>query len=820
MDSSGAVVAGATVRLEKEDGRLVESTKSGPNGSFHFNLPSPGSYQIEVTQEGFNPFKTTVTIGPRGPAPLRVVLSVANLSQSITVGGSDLQAGPAASENLDVIQMDQQLIQNLPTLGQDVVGAATELLDSASLGTEGASVVVDGLETEEQGVSASAIQEVRINQNPYSAEYFRPGHGRIEIITKPGTTEYHGAFNFLLRDHWLDARNAFAATRPSEQRRIYEGNLSGPIGKDGKSSFLFTANREEDNLQAIVFAQTPAGLEQNNYSTPSRGTELSARYNRQIGQDGSLSIRYEYGERSAMGQGVGGFTLPEAASDWSERRHHIYFNEKAVLSSTLINDFSMRLGHHDSSTTSRLEGQSRVVVLDSFTGGGAQADDHTTQTHFQLNDMLSWAHGKHMIKTGISVPDLRRRGANNLNNRDGTFYFSSLEDYEQGRPFSFTVQQGDGRLVFWQKSLGLFLQDDIRLRSNLSVGVGLRYDWQNYLDDHDNLAPRLSIAYAPGSHKTVLRAGAGIFYDRTGPGAIGDSLLYDGLHLHQIILSNPLYPDPFFSNETIATEPSNLVRFAEDLGTPETIQYSAGVERQLAKSTTLTLNYLGGTGLRLFRSRDVNAPLPLVYLRPNPDFGVIRQLESSGRQRQNAVEIGLRGKVTRFFNGMIRYNVGRTYNDTDGINSLPPNSYDLSREWARPEWDSLHRFHVMGTFQPGKWFNLGIRFSMHSGHPYNLTTGRDENRDGFATDRPTGVARNILQGPATARLDLRWSKDFLLRHDQKPNGPAFSVGLDAFNVLNHVNYSKIVGNLSSPFFGMPVASQPARRLQVVLRLRF
>jgi len=206
-----------------------------------------------------------------------------------------------------------------------------------------------------------------------------------------------------------------------------------------------------------------------------------------------------------MGQGVGGFILPEAASDWSERRHHIYFNEKAVLSSALINDFSMRLGHHDSSTTSRLEGQSRVVVLDSFTGGGAQADDHTTQTHFQFNDVLSWAHGKHMIKTGISVPDLRRRGSNNLNNRDGTFYFSSLEDYEQRRPFSFTVQQGDGRLVFWQKSLGLFLQDDIRLRSNLSVGVGLRYDWQNYLDDHDNLAPRLSIAYAPGSHKTKAR---------------------------------------------------------------------------------------------------------------------------------------------------------------------------------------------------------------------------------------------------------------------------------------------------------------------------
>src|SRR5262249_175285 len=150
--------------------------------------------------------------------------------------------------------------------------------------------------------------------------------------------------------------------------------------------------------------------------------------------------------------------------------------------------------------------------------------------------------------------------------------------------FSFTAQQGDGKLIFWQESLGLFFEDDIRFRSNLSVGFGIRYDWQNYLADHDNLAPRLSLAYAPGNGKTVLRAGAGVFYYRTGPQAIGDSLLYDGLHLHQVLLSDPNYPDPFSSSGTIGTEPSNLVQFAPDLATPYIVQYGAGVERQVAKS--------------------------------------------------------------------------------------------------------------------------------------------------------------------------------------------------------------------------------------------
>jgi len=82
------------------------------------------------------------------------------------------------------------------------------------------------------------------------------------------------------------------------------------------------------------------------------------------------------------------------------------------------------------------------------------------------------------------------------------------------------------------------------------------------------------------------------------------------------------------------------------------------------------------------------------------------------------------------------------------------------------------------------------------------------------------LPRDTLEGPGATRLDLRWSKDFLLGHDQKPNRPAFTLGLDAFNVLNHVNYTTLVGNLSSPFLSTPVASQPARRLQLLLRFRF
>ena len=170
-------------------------------------------------------------------------------------------------------------------------------------------MIVDGLEATRAGVSASAIQEVKINQNPYSAEYSRPGRGRIEIITKPGSQEYHGTFNFLFRDYHLNAREPLAIIRPPEQRRIFEGSLTGPVGRSQETSFLISANREEEDTQAIVFGIGPAGLIQANVATPQRNTELTARMTHQFASNHLVSIRGVYTDRTIQNQGVGGEQL-------------------------------------------------------------------------------------------------------------------------------------------------------------------------------------------------------------------------------------------------------------------------------------------------------------------------------------------------------------------------------------------------------------------------------------------------------------------------------------------------------------------------------
>jgi carboxypeptidase family protein/TonB-dependent receptor-like protein len=825
LNTNEEVIPGASVTLRRKDASMPPAVApSDARGLFRFSRVASGSYEIEIQKNAFKPAVIQFTVGARAPAPLRVTLAIADLREEIAVDDRSGNVNANTSENLDVVKLDRDALNNLPVLGNDVISALANLVDASSTGSGGANVLVDGLETTRK-VPANMVQEVRINQNPYSAEFARPGRGRIEVITKAGATEYHGEFGFIFRDSRLDARNAFALERPPEQRRIFEGALTGPLGRGKKTSFFFNGNREEEDLQALVFARTPAGLVSENVATPQRQSEFSFRVNHQVSEKSTYSIRFDFTEDSSRNDGVGGFNLQEAGADSRDGEHQIFFTHRKIISPKLINELTLRAGHEYSRTRSVRPGIPRLIVQDAFTGGGGQADRRTTENHVQLNEIISWTQGKHLVRAGLNVPDISRRGFSDQTNFGGTFAFTTLEDYLNNRPFLYSINRGAGHLAFWQKEFGLFAQDQIMARSNFSIALGLRYDKQNFLGDKNNFSPRLSFAYSPDKkRKTVLRGGAGIFYDRTGIGPIADKLRFDGLRLRQVNILNPGYPDPISSGSPLAAQPSAIFRFAPDLRSPYTLQFSMGVERQLAKSLTLAANYINTHGVKLFRSRDVNAPPPPYLQRPDPAIGVLRELESAGRSETHALELLLRGKISRFFNGTVQYTLGRAYNNTGGINARLANNYDLTGEWSRADFDERHRFNLLGAIKAGDWFDLGMTVALTSGRPYSLTIGRDDNQDTIANDRPLGVRRNSLQGPGAATIDLRWSKEFFLKAAKKgkktDEGPTVKVGLSAFNVVNRVNYTGYVGNQSSPFFGLPVAARPARRVQLNINFSF
>ena len=320
---------------------------------------------------------------------------------------------------------------------------------------------------------------------------------------KPGSQEYHGTGNFIFRDSALDAKNAFAAVKAPEQRRIAEGFLSGPVGHSDKTSFMLSLRANADDTQAIVFAQGPAGPIQQNVPAPYRDVLAAGTLNHQRGENTTMSLTLSYQDQIRHNQGVGGVTLPSAGTNWNFVEQSLFYTQQTIVTPKLLNQFRLFVGQEFEPTTSVIPAP-KLIVLDAFTGGGAQGDTLRTEHHFTLTEMVTWSSGRNTVKGGVNIPDWSRRRFDDNTNMKGTFYFSSLADYNAGRPYSFIQQVGNGHVAFLEKVIGFFIQDEIRFSPRLSASLGLRYDWQNYFHDDNNFGPRASFAFAPRADgKTV-----------------------------------------------------------------------------------------------------------------------------------------------------------------------------------------------------------------------------------------------------------------------------------------------------------------------------
>jgi hypothetical protein len=820
LDPSGASVAGAKVILAGVGGETIGATTTDISGGFRFEKAGQGKYQIRVQAEGFQDFKTEISAGAKAPAPLQIILTIKVQNEVVTVGTTDFspQVTADVSENQNANMLDRATLDRVPVFDQDYITTMSRFLDDSAAGTSGVTLIVNGIEANGPGVTPSAVQEVKINQNPYSARFARPGRARLEITMKGGTPNYHGSVNFMFRDSVFDARNAFAQVKPAEQRRYYEGSLTGPVGKSKKTTFLLSLDRDEEDQQAIVVAQGIQGAIHENVPAPTRHFFGSGRIFHDFTNGDQFWIGYSYEQGSNDNVGVGGNVLPEAGTNTKFLEHEINVSYRHVFSTKWVNQLRFLVGHYDAPIRS-LNENPQIVISGAFTGGGAQADSRRTEYHFDGTDIVTYVSGKHELNFGIDIPDISRRGMDDFTNFSGTYTFASLPDFQAGRPATFLVQRGQGHLVFLETLLSGFIEDTIRLKPNFSITVGTRYYWQNYFhDEPHNLAPRFGFAYAPTKNsKTVIRGGAGVFFDRTGPRPIADLLHFNGVNLQRFIVENPTFP---VTPAELSGVPTSEVVLDPRAKIPYTVQYSIGVERQVTEKSTFSATYVGSRGIDLYRSRDINAPPPPNFLaRPDAALGQARQMESEGYQKSDALELTFRGRPSKYFTGQVQYTLGKTYNNTSGITYFPGNSFFPAADWARSDNDRRHKFDLLGSTQATKLFTVGAALSLYSGKPVNVTTGGDNNRDGVLNDRPAGFTRNTLHGPGMIELDVNLEHDFLLSKTKK-EGPRLTVALNAFNVLNHTNDTTFVGTITSPFFGRAVSAQPPRRMQLNLQFKF
>jgi hypothetical protein len=818
VDPTGAVLPNAQVSLTPLSGAATQSTTTDGTGTFRFERVVPGRYEVRVTFEGFQPTTLRMTVGSRPPSAVRVVLPLAAVTQEITVSNQTPEVTANATTNADAVTVDQSLLESLPVFDQDLIGTLSRFLDAGALGNGGVTVVVNGMEVSALRVSASAVQQIKINQDPYSAEYARPGRGRIEILTKPGSAEYHGEANLFFRDASFDAKNAFATTTPEDRKHIVEGVYGGPLGHGGKTSFFVSGHDQLEDQQAFVYAAGLDGPIQQTAPQGNRQTLIAGSVTHQLRETTTISIRPNFEYESEQNRGVGGTTLATAGVNFEHREEQVTYTQQTVIHPTLLGQIQVLFGHEREPTLSVSPARA-LLVAGAFTGGGAQADLLRTETHIQMSSSLAWTRSAHLIQTGFQLPDWSRRGFYDQTNRGGTFYFAGLNLFAVGRPYSFVQQQGNGDVAFLEKQVGAYVKDDWQVKPGLTASVGLRYDWQNYFHDTNNFAPRVSVAYAPGSGKTnVFRGGAGWFNDRSGPVAIADLRHYQPGGLVKYVITDPTFPDPC-QGGTATTQPPSLVQLAPDVRIPRTLQYGVGVDHQLAKATTISIGYTGARGKHLFRSRDINAPLAPFYLsRPEASYAQIRQIESTGRQQSDSISLTIRGRLSKWFNGQAQYALSRADNDTNGIGWYPANDYDLSGEYGRADFDRRHRLVLLGRLSPKSIADIGVGLTMNSAGPYTQFVGPDIYNNARGRARPPDVGRNTLVAAGYASLDIRASRTVTLAKG-RAKARALAFGLDVFNLTNRVNYGGFVGTIGSPLYLQPVNARAPRQLQFSVRFK-
>lgn len=816
-DELGALVVGASVTLVAADGSQKSAT-TNDDGIYTINAIAPGPYTLRIAASGFSPYEKTelsIAAGPRTTHDARLVVGIEK--QVITVTEEqNLTTDPAS--NADAVVLKGQDLDVLPD-DPDALASAVQAMAGPSTGPSGGQIFIDGF-TGGRMPPKESIREVRVNQNPFNAENSGIGFGNIEIFTKPGADKLRGSSFFNFNDESLNSRNPFAPTRTPFQTRYYGGSISGPITQ-GKSSFFLDVQRRVTNDNAIINARIlNANLVPTPFNVallvPNRFFSISPRFDYQLNPANTLVVRYSYSKFDAENIGASDFSLPERAYSRGNTLQTVQITETAILGPTLMNETRLQFIRNRFEQNGNNEIPT-VQVQDAFIAGGSQVGlAHSKEKRWELQNYSTWTKGAHILRFGARVRGIHLTDFS-PQNFGGTFTFSggnapqldannqivigsngnpvlipitSLERYRrtllfQGNPnmrllgggvTQFSLAGGNPEASVKQVDLGAFVQDEWRIRPNLTLTMGFRYERQTNISSNYNFAPRLFFAWAPGgtsvgsgpgappssSPKMVIRGGIGVFYDRFGERATllanrfngtnqVDFRVFDPEVLDQSTFSlNGVSNVPTLESLEAFAAPQIVRRIAPDFQAPTFVMTAVNFERQLPAKFTFFAVAFNYRGKHLLRVRNINAPLPGTYdpenpnnsIRPFGNIGDIHYYESSANFNDYRVFGGLRRQMSKGFSLFANFGGGRGKSDTDCIfgsigSCFPADTYDLNDEYSRVSFIPSGNFFFGGTFiVPKMKINLNPFIVYSTGRPFNIVTGRDTNGDGLFTERP------------------------------------------------------------------------------------
>src|SRR6202043_1211813 len=492
--------------------------QSNAQGMYEFKALPAGKYVLTVAAPGFTLFENDNVVISDQPLRLNVSMSIEVEQQKIQVSDTAPTVDVNPTNNAGAITISGKELEALPD-DPDELQSDLEALAGPSAGPNGGQLYIDGF-TGGQLPPKSSICEIRINQNPFSAEYDKLGYGRIEIFTKPGTDKYHGQFSVEGNSSAMNSRNPFLGTAAQQPYHsvIYMGNIGGPINK--KASFFFNIQRR--NIDEIAVVNAPVLDLSESVPNPRTRTNIGPRIDYQVTPNNSLTARYQFYRDTQQNAGVGGIVLPEAGYDTTSTEHTVQISDTQILGAKVINETRFQY-LRDNSGQTPLSSATGINVLGDFTRGGSSSGTQTDhQDHYELQNYTSISQGKHFVKFGGRLRAIHELNVSSAG-FNGTYTFTSFPNFTNGMPSQYSVNAtpsgAAANVPVTMVDGGLYVQDDWKVRPNFTLSGGLRFETQNAIHDHADWAPRLGFAWGIGgggksAPKTVLRGGFVLFYDR------------------------------------------------------------------------------------------------------------------------------------------------------------------------------------------------------------------------------------------------------------------------------------------------------------------
>ncbi len=793
-DPSGAVIPQATVTASPASGSAARAVTDA-QGNYEIKGLAPGSYTVDAQAKGFSKSTAqTVTVVAGQAQQFDVALEIAVKPEKVEVQDESPTVSTESSNNASALIIKGKDLEALPD-DPDELQQDLQALAGPSAGPNGGQIYIDGF-TGGQLPPKASIREIRINQNPFSSEYDKLGYGRIEIFTKPGSDKFHGQAMVDGNDSAFNTLNPFVTQVPAYHSVLYNASIGGPLSK--KASFFFTVegrNIDDSNIVNATILDPTFNPVQFSEAIPNPRTRLNLgpRIDYQVSKNNTLTARYQYFRNVEDNEGVGQFALSSQAYDASEYEHTLQVSDTQILSPTVVNETRFQFVR-DTTNQTPVSSQPTTSVVGAFTNGGSSSGNQAdNENRYELQNYTSMTHGNHLIKFGGRLRVSTDSNSSN-SNFNGAFTFPSILAFQttqiglsQGQTpaqsraacaatslnptldcgaSQFSITTGEAQSEVSLVDVGLYALDDWRIRPNMTLSYGLRLETQNQIHDHADWAPRLAFAWglAKGKNptpKTVLRVGAGLFYERFPSDLVLQAERLNGVTQQRTVVIDPdFYPNIPTSPVANAQVSPTIYQISPILHAPRTLQSAVSIEHQLTKKATVAATYLYSRGEHQLFLRNINAPLPGTFDPADPTSGVrplggtdnIYQYDSEGIFRQNQLIVNARlsagTKVSLF--GFYSLNYSNSDLGTGGgassLNafgggsvagaSFLTNQFDPMADYGRSSFDVRHRGLIAGTFA----FPYAIRLSpfmlITSGSPFDITAGQDLNGDSIFNDRP------------------------------------------------------------------------------------